>query len=679
MSARRLDIQGLRALSVIAVVAYHADLAIPGGFVGVDVFFVISGFVITAMLLREKASTGKIRLGRFYSRRFRRLTPALAVMVTVTIIGSAFLLSPLGVQQNVAITAIGALGLFANFAIGRTSGGYFDIAASHNPLLHTWTLSLEEQFYLIFPFILLLGWFAARRLNRGDAVVIIVAIFGLLSLAIALATSFGLVIPRLPPDLLGFYGPVGRAWEFAAGAILALLSGRLKVPSVLMATVASTIGLVLLAVSMFFLSGENVFPGLTTLIPVSGALLLLYGGFNTTSALTRALSRREFVYVGDLSYSWYLWHWPIIVFAVALIPDAPWVPAAAALASFLPAMASYRWVEQPMRQFSVTRRRLSLVVIATISVPVVFAGALGISAANGYWSPRLQSFQASHVTHAGYAAGCMSFVAITAETKDGCTWNAQSDGDPIYLVGDSIAEHYSEGLIAASEEMDRPLTIATSPGCPVFHVRVMVDRKAGVVDFTKMAACTPYITGTVDWLEKQPAGDVVIGENDVVWWSPTDVIPSNYGPDVAQARKAKALEDGLTATVERLTAAGHHVTLAKAPPSYRFPKPSWDVSACTTPDITSGSCFATRSIDFLDELQGPMRKVIENVANSTGSSTIDFRDYLCSDGVCSTDKDGTPMYLDDIHLSVDASLQLAPLFVDQLRSTSAKVEAGETD
>src|SRR3569833_939325 len=144
---RRADIQGLRALAVLAVVAFHAGLGLSGGFTGVDCFFVISGFVITNMLRREWQAHGRISFGAFYLRRFRRLAPALSVVVAFTLVGSALALSPLGPQEDVAKTALGALLFGANWVIAATTGGYFDRPAGANPLLHSWSLSVEEQFY----------------------------------------------------------------------------------------------------------------------------------------------------------------------------------------------------------------------------------------------------------------------------------------------------------------------------------------------------------------------------------------------------------------------------------------------------------------------------------------------------------------------------------------------------
>ena len=159
----RGDIQGLRAIAVLMVVVFHAGLPFPGGFVGVDVFFVISGFVITGMLKKERASKGRISFRNFYVRRFKRLTPALALMVTVTVVVSLVLLSPLGPLQDSLFTALGAMLISANFVILKTTGAYFDSAAELNPLLNTWSLSIEEQFYLFFPAVLAASWVVSRR------------------------------------------------------------------------------------------------------------------------------------------------------------------------------------------------------------------------------------------------------------------------------------------------------------------------------------------------------------------------------------------------------------------------------------------------------------------------------------------------------------------------------------
>jgi peptidoglycan/LPS O-acetylase OafA/YrhL len=299
---RRLDIQGLRAVAVLMVVAFHSGLPVPGGFVGVDVFFVISGFVITSMLMREWATTGRIRFGRFYVRRFKRLTPALALMVSVTVAISVLVLSPFGTQQTTAKTGLGAALLSANIVIARTTGGYFDAAAGTNPLLHAWSLSVEEQFYLAFPLALVIGWVLTRRFRLLKAApLLIVACIGTASFAIAVVTSLGYAVPSVLRLLTGFYGPVTRAWEFAVGALLALAASRIPVLSKRTGLALALLGAGLLAASLWLITGDTPFPGIATLLPITGTLLLIQVGAASDNLVSRALTTRHMVTPGLLT------------------------------------------------------------------------------------------------------------------------------------------------------------------------------------------------------------------------------------------------------------------------------------------------------------------------------------------------------------------------------------------
>ena len=381
--SRRLDIQGLRALAVLMVVAFHAGLPVPGGFVGVDVFFVISGFVITGLLHREWEATGRIRFGAFY-----RLTPALALMVAVTAIASSLVLSPFGPQQNAAETAGGAMLLVANWVIAGATSGYFDASAETNPLLNTWTLSVEEQFYLAFPAILALGWFLAPRLRRlKHAAFVLVGVVAAVSFVLADVGSTGYA----PSWLLGFYSPVTRAWEFALGALLALVAARLTIRARGLTLSFGLLGAGMLGMSLWLITGSTPFPGAWTLLPVIGTLLLLLAGYDTSNIVTRALATRPLSKIGDYSYSIYLWHWPFIVFAAVLWPETSYAPVAAAALSLAPALASYRWVEQPIRTLErLPKIRLATLVAAVVLSPLLVAVAVG-SAATHFWTPRYES------------------------------------------------------------------------------------------------------------------------------------------------------------------------------------------------------------------------------------------------------------------------------------------------
>ena len=436
---RRADIQGLRALAVLVVVAFHAGLPVRGGFVGVDCFFVISGFVITAMLRREWDATGRISFTSFYLRRFKRLAPALSVVVGFTVLASALALSPLGPQEIVVKTGFGALLFVANWVISSTTGGYFDQPAGANPLLHTWSLSVEEQFYFLFPALLFLG----LRLRRAW-------------LPVALVTVASLAGALL---LGGFYDTPTRAWEFGVGALLTFV----RIRSARVALAAGAVGGELFLLALGLIGNGTPFPSVWTLLPVAAtALLILAGG--VANPLSRLLSTRPLVAIGDWSYSIYLWHWPLIVFAAALWPATPHVRLYAALLSLVPALVCFRFVEQPLRTLQLApARRIAVLAAAVVSLPLV-VGSATASTVKGVWYPGYQPTD-MQVAHNGDIGQDGFFGYITqhfqpcappvlrryVETTEGHLRCAQSrpGAATVALIGDSHAEHLFVGLAEA--------------------------------------------------------------------------------------------------------------------------------------------------------------------------------------------------------------------------------------
>jgi peptidoglycan/LPS O-acetylase OafA/YrhL len=661
------------------VVAFHAGLPVQGGFVGVDVFFVISGFVITAMLIRERRATGRTRFGNFYLRRFKRLTPALAVMVAVTVTVSAAVLSPLGTQQTAAQTGVGAMLLVANAVIARTSGGYFDADAGTNPFLHTWSLSVEEQFYLIFPALIALGWYLARRrkaLNRQPFLLlafITVVSFGLACFGLRL---FGLMQQHAPAVLtpyttvaqaaFGFYSPVTRSWEFAAGALLALAAASSTPRWVRTGGAFGVFGIALIIVSLVAISDTTTFPGVWTLIPVGGTLLVLAAGCNPepSNPVSRILSVGPLVKAGDWSYSIYLWHWPCIVFARALWPDSRAALLIAACLSFIPAVASYYWVEKPIRDLQhFSGLRLVRVVFITLFVPVCLALSVNFVANRGYWSPGVRAMQDATLGHHAMTDDCLAANLHRGRPASACQWNVASAGKPIYLVGDSTAWHFSEAAIGASTTLKRPLTMIDVPGCPFKDVFIQAPHMA---PDRNQKACRQLYENAMEWLVEQPAGTVVISELNGTYRKPDAAVGSRpQNLTSSPTDRAQALDQGLTSTIEILKRAGHSVLLVQAAPDFSYPI-KFDPLRCTLGELQAGSCNMTIPRQLADSVQAMERSSVRTIAAQTGSEIWDPRSFFCTDDECSTYRYGTNLYRDAFHISAGASRMLAPSLADVL-------------
>jgi peptidoglycan/LPS O-acetylase OafA/YrhL len=621
------------------VVAFHAGLPVPGGFVGVDVFFVISGFVITAMLQREWSKSGRIKFGAFYLKRFKRLAPALALMVGVTLMISTVLFSPFGHQTYAAATGIGAMLMSANFVIVKTTGGYFAPTAENNPLLNTWSLSVEEQFYLIFPALIALGWYLAKR--RGAfrfSPVLIVGGVAIASFALTIASANDVRFPN--SDLiLGFYSPFTRAWEFAVGALLALALARTTITTRTtentttnnkLVTTAATAGILMLAASLWLITESTTFPGPWTLLPITGTLLLLFAG-TKHNAVSQALSTNTMVKVGDWSYSIYLWHWPFIVFSIYLWPTNPYSAVVAALVSLAPALASYYWVEQPLRQLQTPRRAQVAKFVAIVTIPpVVFALAMA-GVAKYYWQPQYLSGEKASLRPGDLFPQlypmrylqepyfpCDDYEALfptpLTDGSDITTLCGQTKpGEPIQvaILGDSHAGHLFPGLARALPDTNvayyaLPLKPPISDGS---DMNLLIDR-----------------------VVQDPAIKTVVVS---AYWNGSG-IPTDQ---VAQ-------------TLSALTQAGKQVFVVDDIPDFPFGpdqckyglSPLLPVERCDVPRQD----FADKYAVYYPQLQAAVDQV-------PGVRLLNTAKYFCDDEKCSMTNNGTLFYADDDHLNHQGS------------------------
>ncbi len=670
-SAFRPDIQGLRAVAVLAVIAFHAGLPVPGGFVGVDIFFVISGFVITAMLHREWLVSGKIRFRRFYARRFKRLTPALALMVAVTMLLSIPLLSPIGTQQIAAKTGVGAMLLVANFVIATATGGYFEPAAELNPLLNTWSLSVEEQFYLGFPALLVLGWWLARKIRWAKAIPgSLVLLVALISFGGALLNAAGQVGPRTE-ILLGFYGPVSRAWEFAVGALLALAIARLQVMRVSSSWILGVTGSAAVLASLWLISDSTPFPGPWTSLPVLGTAALIAAGIPGRTGVSMLLASRPMVAVGDYSYSLYLWHWPLIVFAAVLWPGNEWALLLAAILATLPAIGSYRWVEQRFRfaTFASRKRQVGFMA-AVVLIPCLLATGLW-AGANRHWGiGGLDAAAAVSAEWEALAEECMDLdTTVSVPTRvapGGCTWNEQGTGVPVYLVGDSAAAQYLAGARDAAAKTDSPLRLITAAHCPLTRA-IRVNNVTGQATDE---ACAEHNNLAMDLLASAAPGVVLLATSNRYWYVDDDRFTEEQGQrNVDPADSRGALAAGIGQVVQDLQSAGQKVVLID--PTYTFLN-----GQMPTPErmplfrLASKDTALSVASSSLEAGQLEAQAAMDEVARSTGARTLDLTDWQCPQGSCPAFIDDTPMYADSAHISQPAAALLSETLAASLQEAA---------
>ena len=372
--AHRDDVQGLRAIAVLTVIASHASVPfVTGGFVGVDVFFVISGFLISQLLFREVERSGRLSISGFYARRARRILPAATLVTIATIVASAIWLSAVDLL-TVVKDALWAVFFAANIHFAAVGTDYFAQEEPPSPLQHYWSLAVEEQFYLVWPALLLLLVLVARRRALPKRLVLVVL------LVLTLASFVWSVVSTSTDPLAAYFSTLARAWELGLGALTALVAATVarRMPSVVRGLVCLA-GLALIGFACVTYGDQTPFPGSAAAVPVVGsALVLLAGAASGPQPLpVRALGVLPMRVVGDWSYSLYLWHWPVLIIAERRVGALGfWRTAVCLVVVFVLSAVTYRLVEQPFRsplRFP-TRRALSLYPAA---VAVVAAGALG--------------------------------------------------------------------------------------------------------------------------------------------------------------------------------------------------------------------------------------------------------------------------------------------------------------
>lgn len=476
----RRDIEGLRALAVIAVLLYHAGVpGLGGGFVGVDVFFVISGFVITGLLWHEIESSGHIDFREFYTRRIRRILPPFAAVTLTSLALAVPLLSPTGSQQEAARTLRAGSLLGANAYLYRFGRDYFNPNAV-NPFAHTWSLSVEEQIYLFLP-VVLVTLAAIRIAARRRMVVGGLSLLAACSLPLSIAVSH-LGLGSIPlADEFAYYLPFTRIWEFVAGSLLALTIHNVGMPSVQVSRLLFAVGAIAVGAAAFVFDESIQYPGAFALLPVLGTCVLIVAG-SAGARKNRVTESRALVFVGDVSYEWYLWHWPAIVFAAVLWPGSRLVAVLAALISFPLAILTKKCVSDPIRYSPRFRgRRAKYLAVASLALPLGASTAVLAAADRAWWNDELREVVDAQQRSRSEAENCDSILRT-----EGCLFDAGHDR-LVVLVGDSHAAVLSDLVWSIADELEANFGVWTRPSCPF-----LLDARQPI--------CAEWSTKAAEWI-----------------------------------------------------------------------------------------------------------------------------------------------------------------------------------
>jgi peptidoglycan/LPS O-acetylase OafA/YrhL len=665
----RSDIDGLRALAVLSVLFYHLDFSLfSGGFSGVDVFFVISGYLITSIIAKE-LDTGQFSFSAFYERRIRRILPAYFFLLISTTLASFLIYTPeTMVQYGRAMRY--TLVFISNLLFAREVN-YFDTSFNNSPLLHTWTLSVEEQFYLIWPVILVLSWkYLSRR--KFSPLLIFLLISSFIASEILLFT-----LPKL-----SFYMLYSRAWEFGAGALLAL-SIFPRIHSKKSLELFSFLGFILLCVSFMGLDDTTRFPGFYATFSVAGTALIIFTGQgHHTSYVHRFLSCKPFVSIGLISYSLYLWHWPIITYTKyylsrnLLLYESFFI----ILASIFIATLSYKYIEKPLRKtknsVGNTKKKPSKKIFIFVAVIIISFVKLAttIEKTGGFpWRfPEIQQTDLYSVNP--LRKHChISQSETTPENKETCSRNYGNKKAIIW--GDSHADHYSLALDDWARKENITLRQITKSACvPLagdFDIYLLKENK----HYEKYTSCRAFNENILHLIDNDAIDIVVIAGR----WSgylPEDTELGLYLLDGTRATPSQAnteaiFKENFSQMVNQLVRKQKEVILLGQVPLF-----TQNPAECFYKDITpirkylqsasdtDSHCDVTRVVAEREVEKA--NSFFRQLAKQDGVQFFDPLDQICDENTCSALQKGKILYRDRNHLNNAGSVFLKKSLAEKI-------------
>jgi peptidoglycan/LPS O-acetylase OafA/YrhL len=697
----RLDIQGIRALAVLLVVANHlAPGALPGGYVGVDVFFVVSGYLITTLLVREAESSERLSLSGFYARRARRILPAATVVTIATAVGSLLTLA-LVRTQTVLTDAVWATFFAANVRFASVGTDYFAQGEPPSPLRHYWSLAVEEQFYLVWPLLLVLCLVLGHRRGGSRGGDLRRTAGALLAVVVVLSLAWSAWDTYASP-VTAYFSTFARAWELGIGAACALLPRGQRLPAPARNALAIG-GLAAIGVSTLLLTEATPFPGTAAALPVLGtAALLVAGEGERSTVVDRTLSAAPLVLIGDWSYSIYLWHWPVIVLVRSNLGPERFgsitVRVVTLVVVLLLSWATFRWVETPFRSGRSWRRTGRALLIYPASVGVALATVLVASQVLGYrlgeWSddPAIQTadYQGKHLGEDSYVALVRASVlaaedgrAVPSDLTPGlldlrsqtaslgaCDYRTGTTelcafGDPeadrsIVVFGDSRARALSPALEEIGREYGYRVYVLVYSGCTA-TVLQQIDRHTGRLwtgceEFKTWARATiadlspdlVMVSTTAGRLVDPEAGETLTARDD------------RY-PSVLQQGWVDLFED-LKSDARKVVAFGNTPKLPEET-GVCLSKGDPDLGDCAFPPGTSARHEA---------------KILFAAAEAAGVGSVDAAKWFCADGLCPAVVGKYITMRDSHHMTPDYSRWLATPLAAELGIGARSAAEGDS-
>jgi len=643
----RADIQGLRAIAVLAVVLYHAHMpGVPGGFVGVDIFFVVSGYLICGLLRDEMTETGEVDIARFWLRRARRLLPNACLTLLAILIASVVILP--GYRLPLIVRSVTASALyFANLHFAGKATDYFGDTDAPDPTLHFWSLSLEEQFYLAWPLLLTI---LAKTMPRGA----VRASAWATALVLAGSLALSLMAIRFDQPVAFYHGEM-RAWEFASGGLLALLQPVLAERYVSARSILAWLGIAGIATSLIAIDNTMSFPGVLALLPVVSTVAVLAAPRSGSGGLplpATLLASNCLQWLGNRSYSLYLWHWPALVMTdAALHHDRLAAPLGLGIGLAL-ACGAYRWVERPLRidrsqprgEFNLRWRIPALSAAAVVGIligcQVIARMPLLQSAADAAITRQLKLAANDHGRN--YFDHC--HLTLDEVEEPACTYGAKAGSRRAVLFGDSHASQWFAALDLAANRAGWRLEAWTKSSCPTIEVAIWYAPR-----HARFTACERWLETMLARLTGADRPERVFIANRIDYDG--YILDPATGALASRSRAEALWREGFHSVLQRLLSAGIAVTVIRD-----TPKAAKDYADCLSQAL-GRRCDKPRA-----QALPALSPDVEAAQDLPGVEIADLTDAICGPVVCPVMKDGQVIYEDWNHLTATFTASLARAF-----------------